>query len=231
MPLEIERKYLGADLEEIKKRLIDLGATSDGARFEFNIVFDTSPSILKQKKLLRLRIRASRDGSTSVLTWKEPARETPSDNFKRRLEFETLVADPENMVEILGRLGCFPKAVYEKTRESYIFQWRDADGKTIRVATELDETPIGNVIELEGDPEAIEKAEISLDLRSLRKSDKSYHDLNQEWREKRGLPPSIDIIFPQEIRMDIAERLGINADDLPGLEKLARTSRVVHRER
>lgn len=221
MSLEVERKYLDANPEEIKTRLSELGATSDGARFEFNIVFDTSPSILKQKKLLRLRIRASSEAATCVLTWKEPASDFPKDNFKRRIEFETIVDDPENMVEILRKLGCAPKAVYEKTRESYLIEWQEG-GETVRVAVELDETPIGNVIELEGDPEAIEKLEVPLGLRSLRKSDKSYHDLHQEWRERNGLPPALDIVFSQENRVEIAGRLGIPADNLPNLGKLSR---------
>jgi adenylate cyclase class 2 len=109
---------------------------------ERNLVLDTPRGRLqKQGFLLRLR----RLAGGGVLTLKKPVQ--VSSLYKMREEIEAKVADFANMEKILLGVGfkiCF---VYEKKREVF-------KGRGVRVM--LDETPIGNFLEIEGEPAAID---------------------------------------------------------------------------
>ena len=196
-------------------RLRELGAKEIGARFECNIIFDGDPSILEQKKLLRLRINISPNRESRVLTWKEPARSQDENGFKRREEIEISVGDATNATIILGKLGFAPRAVYEKFRASYILDFQGVDGRALRARAELDELPFGKFIELEGDEDAIEIAARLLGLNALRTSVMTYHELHREWRSLNGLPPAIDIRFDPEDKEKLAKRLCISKEALP----------------
>ncbi len=75
------------------------------------------------------------------LTFKGPARF--EQGIKTREERETSVGSAEEAEAILLRLGFVRRFRYEKRRE----EWR-----LFGCAVALDETPIGNFVEIEGDP-------------------------------------------------------------------------------
>ena len=81
-----------------------------------------------------------------LLTFKGAARQK-SRHFKIREERETEVQDPETLGVILGRLGLEVFFCYEKYRTSYSLRLR---GKRRSVDLSVDETPIGNYLEIEG---------------------------------------------------------------------------------
>lgn len=141
-PRETEVKLRARELAAVREALQRLGATRVHERhFEDNVLFDDARgSLREQGTVLRLR-RTPRGG---LLTFKGPR--DMSAGVKSREERETDVADPEALDGILRRLGYAPVFRYQKYRES----WSHA-GQAI----ELDETPIGAFVEVEGDEAGI----------------------------------------------------------------------------
>ncbi len=138
--LEIEIKIKIDDTAAINNRLIECGFRVFHKRsFEYNIVFDSADYRLAQKNcLLRLR----KTGSRNTLTFKSPSPEKQKTaGYKIREEIETMVKDFDIFKAILLGLGLDIVFIYEKYRQVY------TRGK---VTVMMDETPIGNFIEIEG---------------------------------------------------------------------------------
>jgi adenylate cyclase class 2 len=142
---EIEVKIRLADGRAILDRLRDVGLTVSVPRLhESNTLYDTrDKSLERQGMLLRLR----QAGETCVLTWKGPG---TAGEYKSRPELETRFDSLEVLHEILSRLGFSPFFRYEKYRTEFV-----DTAKPIGVVT-LDETPIGDFLELEGPGEWID---------------------------------------------------------------------------
>jgi adenylate cyclase class 2 len=139
---EIEVKLRVADVAAVRASLRQLGAQLARPRhFEDNELFDDAAGSLRAGGTV-LRLRRTESGG--VLTFKGP-RETEG-GLKSREERETAVDEPAAVHAILSRLGYRPVFRYQKYRESW--SWR---GQEI----EVDETPIGTFLEIEGDPEGI----------------------------------------------------------------------------
>ncbi len=162
--IEIEVKIRVARLDPWREKLTRLGAMAECPRvLERNLVFDTARRRLqKQGVLLRLR----RLDSGSILTVKMPV--PGSSAYKMREEIETRVSDFANMEKMLLGIGFRVSFVYEKYRE--VFGWRG-----IRVM--LDETPIGNFLEIEGEPAGIDAMAAALGFSPGEYITDSYHRL------------------------------------------------------
>ncbi|MBX3278061.1 MAG: class IV adenylate cyclase [Acidobacteria bacterium] len=120
--------------------------------FEDNRLFDT-PDRQLQKSLSILRVRSA--NGAGVLTYKaQPAADAPASQFKKRVEIETTVGDPEQITRLLERLGYRAWFRYQKYRT--VYRAGLPSGRTLHAM--LDETPIGNFVELEGEEEAIAEA-------------------------------------------------------------------------
>jgi len=158
---EIEIKLRITDLREILGRLSKLGAVLRGRVHEQNTLFDTrDSSFWRHGRLLRLRIQTPAPGNgsrggprTIILTAKAP----PSSGrlsspkkmpFKERLESEVAVEKRLRWPRVLGELGFRAGFRYEKYRTSFRLGGLHLD---------LDETPVGNFLELEGAPSAIRR--------------------------------------------------------------------------
>ncbi len=162
--LEIEIKVRVGLLAPWREKLIALGAEVKCPRgLERNLVFDTPRRRLRQSGIL-LRLRRSQ--GRSVLTMKTPARADAG--YKVRVETEADVSDFAAMAGILGGIGFRSFFTYEKYRE--VFQ---LDG----VGVMLDETPIGNFLEIEGDPAGIDAAAARLGFARSDYITDSYHRL------------------------------------------------------
>ncbi|MDQ6747838.1 MAG: class IV adenylate cyclase [Candidatus Dormibacteraeota bacterium] len=178
--VEVELKYIGANLEEVRGRLSEAGARLEGARsLERNATFDDPEESLRRSgKLLRLR-----DGSE--LTVKIPVED---EKFKSRREVTVHLADG-NIDEVLEALGYRPTWRYEKYREGW-----DLDGMWVT----LDELPfVGPVVEIEGERDRIDKTAAKLGLGSLRTSTGSYRALYDEHVATSGMEPG-DMTFEAE---------------------------------
>ncbi len=143
--MEIEIKIKISQLDALKKKVVNYQFQILEPRFhEYNLVFDTHDRILKGRgHLLRLR----KQGGKAIVTFKSPP-EIPSQTYKVREETEVSVSDFENMKKIIHKLGFEPVFIYEKYREIFIKN----DIKLM-----IDETPIGNYLEIEGEGPEIDR--------------------------------------------------------------------------
>lgn len=143
--LEIEVKLRVDSMPPWRDKLIALGAElSIPRQLERNRVFDTPAGALRgQGVLLRLR----RHGTRNVLTMKTPA-PMAGTVYKVRDETETDVPDFAVMEKILLGIGFRVCFTYEKFREGF---------RLHQAQVLLDETPIGDFIEIEGAASAIDR--------------------------------------------------------------------------
>jgi adenylate cyclase class 2 len=157
---EIEIKLRVASLPEILRRLGRIGAVPRGRVFEENTLFDTRDSIFwRHGRLLRLRKHTPAPGNRlrggpriTILTAKAPPHARSGSKkmpHKERLETELTVRSSERWPQLLRELGFRAGFRYEKYRTSFRLRGLHLD---------LDETPIGVFIELEGTPAAIRRA-------------------------------------------------------------------------
>ncbi|MGB8540402.1 MAG: class IV adenylate cyclase [Candidatus Acidiferrales bacterium] len=160
---EIEIKLFVTDLAGILRRLRKLGAASRGRVHELNTLFDTPDSGFRRSgRLLRLRQQTPAPGNnvrggltSAILTAKAPplpgprsSRTTKKRLYKEVQENEEQIKDPRRLSHALKGLGFRPGFRYEKYRTSFRLNSLHLD---------LDETPIGAFLELEGTPAAINR--------------------------------------------------------------------------
>jgi adenylate cyclase class 2 len=180
---ESEIKVPVPDLAPVRRRVISAGGCLRARRHrERNTLFDdAAESLAARGCALRLRETAE----TARLTWKGPA-ET-RDGIKNRVEIETDVSDPGAARRILESLGYRPTFRYEKFREEL------ALGSCV---VSLDETPIGDFVEVEGPPASIPKVVAAIGLDSSSAVPLSYPAL---YRDARALDPRLpeDMLLPE----------------------------------
>jgi len=172
----------------MRARLIELGWSEAAPRgLERNTVYDTAAGdLLRSGRLLRLRSV----GGRQVLTVKGPV--AAGEAHKLRDEFEIESPDSEALRGILTTLGYGPVWRYEKYRTG--FRREGDDGEVL-----LDETPIGNFIELEGAADWIGRAAAGLGYTSGQYILKSYGALYREYAAAHpGAGP--DMTFDSERR-------------------------------
>ncbi len=176
-PLEVEVKIPIADHSAIETRLHNLGFEQSVPRqWESNDLYDTQDQSLRRKEML-LRLRQS--GAQSILTWKGPGSPGP---HKSRPELETSLGSLDVFAQILEQLGYTRSFRYEKYRTE--FKQENVTG----VVT-LDETPIGNFMEIEGPPDWIDSTAAQLGFSRHDYILESYGKLYLEHCRKHGLQP------------------------------------------
>lgn len=159
-------------------RLTKAGLTLSVQRqFEANTLYDTKKQELRhQGMILRLR----QVGPKNVVTWKGPG--TPG-RHKSRAELETKVDSLEVLSQILEQLGYAPSFRYEKFRTEF------SDPANPAGTVTLDETPIGDFLELEGPGDWIDQTAKSLGFSEEDYLLESYGRLYLADCERRGLQP------------------------------------------
>ena len=142
--VEIEVKIRINDIPALSEKILTLGAKMEKERFfEENTLYDfRSKDLEKKQQALRLR----KMNKKVLLTFKGPPQK--SRKFKIREEYETEARNEKQLRKILKSLGLRPVFNYQKYRTVY-------RKKTLKVC--LDETQIGNFIELEGEKNKIVK--------------------------------------------------------------------------
>jgi adenylate cyclase class 2 len=191
MPLEIEVKLpLRETPNAARRTLRNLGYRVHVARaFEVNLLFDTRGRKLRRTGRL---IRVRRIGKHNLLTFKGGAR--PSIH-KTREEIQTEVSDPRALQTILQQLGFHPAFRYEKYRTEF---HRPGEPGVVT----LDETPIGNFMEVEAPPRWIDRRARELGYSRHDYITSSYGRLYLEWCRKHRLKPS-DMVFDARHRRNI----------------------------
>ena len=162
--LEIEVKIKVQHLDPWRQKIKFLPAALEAERvFERNIVFDTTQKRLKKRGIL-LRLR--QQGARAILTMKMPVQ--GNSFYKIREETELEVSDFASMEKIIRAIGFQVFFIYEKYREVF-----NALGARIMI----DETPIGNFIEIEGNPDRIDAVAVGLGFTAADYITDSYYQL------------------------------------------------------
>ena len=179
--LEVEIKLPVPDLNATRGRIERQLWRPLGPRtLEINVLFDREDGALRGAGVV-LRLRQY--GDRRVLTYKGPGR---AGKHKVREELETTVGDLATMSAIFERLGYRPGFRYEKYRTEYT----DGEGHLT-----LDETPIGDFLELEGAPGWIDEQAARLGYQESDYITLSYGRLYAAHCERHGLAVG-DMVFP-----------------------------------
>lgn len=166
---EVEIKLRVHDLPGLLGRLRELGAKCGGSMHEENTLYDTSTrDFQRMQAILRIRReRAARlpgkarrrwkraKGAGGLITYKEMVsgkRGTGSGKYKVREEIEYRVKNAGRIERLFARLGLRRGFRYEKYRTRYRLEICP------ELDLDLDETPIGTFLELEGSRRAIDGA-------------------------------------------------------------------------
>jgi adenylate cyclase class 2 len=185
---EIEIKLrLHGKLGKIRRRLEALGFRMKTRRaLESNILFDNSKRTLrKHGKLLRVRLTKGR----RVLTYKGP---TEPSKYKKRPELEIDLPNGASMEAIFIHMGYRPVFRYEKFRTEY--RKRASDSGIVL----LDETPVGNFLEIEGSPRWIDRTARLLGFSSHDYITRSYGYLYLAYCRERRIRPK-DMLFKNRL--------------------------------
>jgi adenylate cyclase class 2 len=212
---ETEIKLKIKDQRAFRRVLKKLGArpvgVGTGRVHEENVIFDTPQGgLAKHGQLLRIRIETPEvRGKTKkrqprqrvVLTFKRPiVRPTAGDGagvphglHKVREEIEVEVSEAAKLTEIFEGLGMSGWFRYEKYRTT--FQLPASNTWARGLLIEIDETPIGTFVELEGPASAIDRAAEELGYSKRDYVSKNYLVLYMEECRRKGEQPR-HMVFP-----------------------------------
>ena len=176
--VETEIKFRVDDPGDLARRLAEAGFHLDTPRtFESNVLYDTPDRRMRARTEI-LRIRSY--GGKYTLTHKRlPDNGPGEDRHKHRVETETEVSDGKALAEVFQSLGLVAAFRYEKWRT----EWSDGEGHCV-----IDETPIGNFAELEGEPAWIDRVAGTLGVARSAYMTLSYGRLFEQWREEHHSP-------------------------------------------
>ena len=213
---EIEIKLRVQDVSALRSRLKHLRAREISPRtHESNTLYDTPRQDLRRHgRLIRLRIeqlassfvkRPPIENTPAILTYKGPsrvsahARKTGGNSkirrhFKIKEEAEVWVARADEMASILRLLELHPMFRYEKFRTTYALPG------VCGLKIELDETPIGIYLELEGPLAGIDRGARLLGYARKDYLKETYGSLYLADCRRRGLKPR-DMLFPPTKKM------------------------------
>jgi adenylate cyclase class 2 len=197
-------------LKKLGARVVGLGT---GKVHEENTIFDTPQGgLAKHGQLLRIRTetaepRGKAKGAKAkprvVVTFKRPPAEPPVGEaqsasrrrYKVREEIEAEVADAGALAKIFEGLGMADWFRYEKYRTTYQLPLSKAWARGLLI--ELDETPIGTYVELEGPPQSIDRVAQELGYSKQDYVLKNYLVLYVEECRRKGEQPR-HMLFPEK---------------------------------
>jgi adenylate cyclase class 2 len=165
MNIEIEAKLKVDSLQEVERKLSEVGAEFLGKQLQTDMYFDDADGALKSSdRALRLRRQRVGQKENTFLTYKG-AKE--KNDFKKRQEIEIEVGDGDSVEKLLSELDYEKTLVFEKRRQI----WNLDDCVVC-----LDELPLlGSYVEIEGpDGESIAEVQKSLGLSDLQHIVESY---------------------------------------------------------
>src|ERR1700688_1506022 len=201
MARETEIKLRIIDVRAFHRALKRIGARPAGPGsskvHEVNVIFDTPDGgLAKHGQLLRIRTETPQASGKKaapprvILTFKQPTVRGVDDEgsrFKVRDETEVEFADAAPLIKILEGLGLRGWFTYEKYRTTWKFG--AAARRAADLLIEVDETPVGTYVELEGPPEAIDRAAEELGYARKDYLLKNYLTLYAENCRRRGVSP------------------------------------------
>jgi adenylate cyclase class 2 len=179
---EVEIKFLVCDVASLILSLLSTGfRETTPSTFESNTLYDSASGSLRAAgEVLRLR----QYGDQWYLTHKSRGTAT---THKSRIEHETSVASGTEMHAILTALGFQPSFRYEKYRA----QWSDGQGEVV-----IDHTPIGDLAEIEGAPDWIDRVAHALGVVPNDYITASYAELFFQWKQCTA-SPALNMTFDE----------------------------------
>jgi adenylate cyclase class 2 len=192
---EIEIKLRISDIPTILRKIKSLGATPQPRLLEKNILYDTRHFDLRRRgMLLRLRIetpappnKPATRRARLILTAKAPLTKNHHPRFKIRAERELVVAKSSRAwAAALTSLGFRPAFRYDKYRTTF---------RLPSLHLDLDETPVGTYLELEGAPRAIDRTARALGFSIQAYLRSTYWDLYAADCRRRRIRPK-SMLFP-----------------------------------
>jgi adenylate cyclase class 2 len=172
--LEVEIKLRLTDAAGFRAVLTERGWVPAPQVFECNTVFDTPErTLLGSGRLLRIRAIENR----AIVTVKLPSEFDGAHKVREEHQFET--DDTAQAHAVFAGLGFVPSWIYEKRRTTFR---REGEAGII----EVDETPIGDFVEMEGEAEWIDR---TAEVFGFEKQDyviESYRGLFDAWLLETG---------------------------------------------
>lgn len=177
MGKEIEVKVLNIDIDEVKNRLINIGAVLIKHELQTNKLFDVEDKLAILGANSYLRLRKIEDKLNSVESYELTLKENiPNQKARENIETNVIIDNEENLLKILSVLGVSVEQIGYKERVSY---------KINNVLVEIDiwdkETYPNPYLEIEG--EDIDSIYKTLDLLGLSRENvttKSILELRQD---------------------------------------------------
>lgn len=190
--VEIEVKFYLPSVSFIRTAISGLHALNQGKAFEKNIRFENQGNRLKKQGIL-LRLRQD---EKNLLTLKTRVKD-PDPSFKMHHEFEVVVSDFDTMRAILERLSFYPAQVYEKWRETFLYQ----SAKLL-----IDTLPYGDFLEIEGDRDTIREIAQKLNLGWNQRITMNYLEMFDIIKKSEGFTFH-DITFEnfKDVVVDVAQ--------------------------
>lgn len=226
---EIEIKLRVAHRGALLRSLKRLRARCVAGRVhEMNVLFDTPRQTLRRRgEIIRVRVETpaaarvrgrtpwGRGPQPSVLlTFKGPpvkqkTKQSTTVLYKVRMEQEFRISSPPPLQRILRTAGLAPSFCYEKYRQTYRLP------RLPGLLVQIDETPLGDFLELEGKPAQIDRAAALLGYAPSDYIVKGYGRLYEESlrRGRSGRMP----LRRQTARKSKAQRQPARNPALPGM--------------
>jgi adenylate cyclase, class 2 len=190
-PHEIEVKLRFDGLDAFARAGIVL-EVEIARHFEDNWLLDSPDCHLGERDAV-LRVRSAAGGG--AITYKERADGVAAaSRFKKRIEIETAIDDPESAVAVFDRLGYRKWFRYQKYRT--VYRAKLPDGSELHVM--FDETPLGPFVELEGEEDIIARAVELLGVTPGEYVLESYLAIQAEHCRRQGKPLG-DMIFGDDV--------------------------------
>lgn len=181
---EAEVKLACDDLDRLRGAGFELSVV-EPRHFEDNWLLDSPDQrLLRQGAALRIRLVEGK----GWVTYKGAVRDSGSP-VKVREEIEVETTGPDRMVELFERVGFRRAFRYQKYRTMYRLA---LDGSDLKVV--LDETPMGNFIEIEGDESGILRVLEAAGFSAADVVPESYPELQASRCRERGVPLE-DLVF------------------------------------
>ena len=191
---ETEIKLRIADLAGLVRKIRTLRAHCSGRVLERNTLFDTPDEDLRRRgRLLRIRIETPAPSKLipggpgrNIITSKSPVPVSSGSRYKEKLERELAVRSRTDWPASLRSLGFRPGFRYEKFRTTFRLPGLHLD---------LDETPVGLFLEIEGAPTSIDRIARTLGFSPRDYIRSTYWDLYAAECRRRGQIPG-NMLFP-----------------------------------
>lgn len=173
---EIEVKIKIDNLKELKDRILKLNPKQEGKSFDEDVYYDYDDRRIRNAdKVFRLR-------NNKIVAFKGPQ---TGKKVMDREEIEMEV-DGDKFREIMSKLGIKPIRKKQKYRETFKFD----EGEVL-----IDETPIGNYLEIEGPEEFIINMTKKLGFSEKDHIIKTYSQLGREYYKKKKVPFDGNMVF------------------------------------